>query len=50
MEKNFHDRMFLAAESVRAAYERGEIKGAEAVEAALFNAQVTASEEGDDRG
>lgn len=42
-EPDFQDRMFVGAESVREAFERGEITGADAVEAALFDAQLDAS-------
>ncbi|MEU0041401.1 hypothetical protein [Streptomyces sp. NPDC006333] len=45
MEETFQDRMFRGAEAVREAYERGEIQGADAVEAALMQAQVDASQE-----
>ncbi|MFD1274887.1 hypothetical protein [Streptomyces kaempferi] len=42
-EPTFSDRMFLGAESVMAAIERGEIQGADAVTAALHEAQLDAS-------
>ncbi|MCX4573096.1 hypothetical protein OHB41_07835 [Streptomyces sp. NBC_01571] len=45
MSDTFQDRMFMGAEAVREAYERGEIQGAAAVEAALMQAQVDASQE-----
>ncbi|MEU0038466.1 hypothetical protein [Streptomyces sp. NPDC006333] len=48
MSDTFEDRMFMGAEAVREAYERGEIQGAAAVDAALWDAKLKA--EGDDRG
>ncbi|WP_393075201.1 hypothetical protein [Streptomyces sp. LN704] len=42
-EPTFQDRMFLASEDVRARYERGELVGADAVTAALHEAQLAAS-------
>lgn len=43
-EPTFSDRMFLGGQAVYEAIQRGEIQGADAVEAALMDVQLDASD------